>query len=898
MIGKTISNYKILEKLGEGGMGVVYKAHDTKLGREIALKALPEEFAQDRERLARFEREAKLLASLNHPNIATIYGLEESEGLNFLTLELVEGETLAGKLTSGPLKVKDALEMCRQIAEALESAHQKGIIHRDLKPSNIKVTPEGKVKVLDFGLAKAFEVAEVGDAAGMDPYKSPTMTVGSSRSGVIMGTAAYMSPEQARGKALDKRTDIWSFGCVFYELLTGKQLFLGETTSDMVAGILKQEPDWKALPKELPLRIRDLLRRCLQKDPNKRLHDIADARIEIEEAQSQPSAPTIESIVEIEEPQPATRRSLIPWIITVLIAVIAIILAWQWIRSMSSSKINVSRFVLKIPKDQAFINSTGPDIILSPDGISFVYVGQGELGRQLFLRKMDQLEASPIPGTDGAYSPFFSPDSQWVGYFSEGKLKKASLLGGPPLTISDVSGLTPYGGTWGQNGMIILGAWGSGLFQVSSAGGVPQSITTPDAEQGETSHLWPDFLPGDEAVLITLWKSSLEDMSIGVVNLKTGDVKRLMEMGTCARYSHSGHLLYGSPDGSLLAAPFDLSRLELKGSVISLLEGLIIGGAGSLNFTVSRNGSLVYTTGETALRTIVMVDRQGIEQFLGEEQRYFRSPRFSPDGKQVSCEIQDGSTYDVWIYRLEHGPLTRLTFGNYDIYPTWTPDGERIVFSSNRAGDNDLYWKKADGSGDAELLFKAEFEQFETSLSLSQDGKLMAYRETHPTTGMDICVLPLEGERKPQPFLNTSFRENSPMLSPNGRWLAYSSNESGESQVYVRTFPDVSGGRWQASTEGGQEPLWSRDGRELFYRSNDRKIVSVAVKTEPIFELGTRKELFEDVYIKRYQHSNYDIHPDNKRFVMVKPKELISAEMIVVLNWFEELKRLVPVDKR
>ncbi|MCK4758851.1 MAG: serine/threonine protein kinase, partial [Candidatus Aminicenantes bacterium] len=305
MIGKTISNYKILEKLGEGGMGVVYKAHDTKLGREIALKALPEEFAQDRERLARFEREAKLLASLNHPNIATIYGLEESEGLNFLTLELVEGDTLAGKLTSGPLKVQDALEMCRQIAEALESAHQKGIIHRDLKPSNIKVTPEGKIKVLDFGLAKAFEVAEVGDAAGMDPYKSPTMTVGSSRSGVIMGTAAYMSPEQARGKALDKRTDIWSFGCVFYELLTGRQLFIGETTSDMVAGILKQEPDWKALPKELPVRIRDLLRRCLQKEPNKRLHDIADARIEIEEVKSKPSEPTIESIAETEEIQPS-----------------------------------------------------------------------------------------------------------------------------------------------------------------------------------------------------------------------------------------------------------------------------------------------------------------------------------------------------------------------------------------------------------------------------------------------------------------------------------------------------------------------------------------------------------------------------------------------------------------
>ncbi len=894
MIGKTISNYKILEKLGEGGMGVVYKAQDTKLGREVALKALPEEFAEDRERLARFEREAKLLASLNHPNIATIYGLEESEGLNFLTLELVEGETLAGKLTSGPIKVKEALEMCRQIAGALESAHEKGIIHRDLKPSNIKVTPEGKVKVLDFGLAKAFEVAEVGDAAGMDPYKSPTLTVGSSRSGVIMGTAAYMSPEQARGKALDKRTDIWSFGCVFYELLTGQQLFIGETTSDMVAGILKQEPDWKALPKELPVRIRDLLRRCLQKDPNKRLHDIADARIEIEEIQSKPSAPTIESVVETEEPQPATRRRLIPWSLTVLMAVITVFAIWQWRRPISSTRSNVSRFPLEIPSDQQFIDSTGPDMALSPDGRCFVYVGQGGSGRQLLVRKMDQLDASPIPGTEGAYCPFFSPDSQWVGFFSEGKLKKVSLLGGPPLTISDTS--NPMGGSWGQNGMIIFGTFSSGLFQVSSAGGVPQSITIPDAEQGVTSHRWPDILPGDKAVLFTIWKGSLDVASIGVFDLKTGKAKRLIEMGTFPRYAHSGHLVYGGSDGSLLAAPFNLTSLEVKGSVISLLDGIHITAGGPLNFTLSRNGSLLYIKGAALDYTIVLVDRRGNEQPLGKEQRNFRSPRFSPDGKRLAFDILEGSSRDIWIYKLEKGPLTRLTFGKYDLYPTWTPDGERIVFSSNRTGEPDFFWKKADGSSDAEPLFAAEYPQYETSLS--PDGKLLAYRETHPSTGMDIYVLPLEGERKPQPFLNASFREVTPMISPDGRWIAYASNESGILEVYVRTFPDFGGGRWQASTGGGQEPLWSRDGREMFYRSGDNKIVSVPVTTGPMFELGTRKVLFEDVYIKRYQHTNYDIHPDNKWFVMIKPSEMESADMIIVLNWFEELKRLVPVDKR
>jgi dipeptidyl aminopeptidase/acylaminoacyl peptidase len=379
------------------------------------------------------------------------------------------------------------------------------------------------------------------------------------------------------------------------------------------------------------------------------------------------------------------------------------------------------------------------------------------------------------------------------------------------------------------------------------------------------------------------------------VDLKTGNVKLLMEMGTCPRYALSGHLVYGGSDGSLLAAPFNLARLEVKGSVISLLDDIHITSGGPLNFTISHNGSLVYTKGGALKHTIVMVDRQGKEQPLGKEQRTFRSPRFSPDGKQVAFDIADGSSLDIWIYKLEQGPLTRLTFGEYDLYPTWTPDGERIVFSSSSAGDPDLFWKKADGSSDAEPLLTAEYPQYETSIS--HDGKLLAYRETHSSTGMDIWVLPLEGERKPRPFLNTSFREVTPMLSPNGRLIAYASTASGQSEVYVRTFPDVGGGRWQASSGGGQEPLWSRDGRELFYRSRDNKIVSVAVNTEPVFELGARNVLFEDVYYKRYQHSNYDIHPDNQRFVMVKPSETISADLIVVLNWFEELKRLVPTKK-
>ncbi len=878
--GSTVAGkYKIIEVLGKGGMGIVYKAEDTKLKRTVALKFLSPELTRNSEAKERFILEAQAASALDHNNICTVHEIDESEGQMFIAMAYVEGQSLRERIIQGPLKLEEALDIAAQISAGLHEAHEKGIVHRDIKSSNIMITSKGQAMIMDFGIAKLSGETKI------------------TQTGTTMGTVAYMSPEQARGEKVDHKADIWSLGVVLYEMVIGQLPFKGDHEQAVMYSILNENPEpMTALRTGVPMELERIVSKSLQKDPAIRYQHTDDMLVDLRFLKENLTAffkspvvpgPTLTKL------QAKPWKRVLPWGLFCLMTIASAILLWLWIRPTTSTRSNVSRFFLKIPYDQQYIPSFGQDIILSPDGRSFVYVGQGELDRQLLVRKMDQLDASPIPGTEGASSPFFSPDSQWVGYFSGVKLKKVSLMGGPPLTISDVS--SPSGGTWDQNGMIIFGTNSSGLFQVSSTGGVPQSITTPDAEQGVTSHRWPDILPGDDAVLVTIWKSNMEDVSIGVANLKTGKVKSLMDMGTYPRYALTGHLVYGSPDGLLLAAPFDLSRLEVKGSVISLLDGIHITSDGPLYFTLSHNGSLVYLKGESLNYSVVMVDRQGIEQSLGKEQRTFRSPRFSPDGKQVAFGIRDGSSLDIWIFKLDYGPMTRLTFGTRDIYPTWTPDGERIVFSSGRTGDPDLYWKKADGSSDVELLFKAESPQYETSLSL--DGKLLAYRETHPSTGMDIHVLPLEGERKPQPFLNTSFREVTPMLSPNGRWLAYASNESGRSEIYVRIFPDVGGGRWQVSTEGGQEPLWSRDGRELFYRSYDKKIVSVAVDIEPEFELGTRKILFEDVYVKRYQHSNYDIHPNNDRFVMVKPRDMQSVEMIVVLDWFEELKRLVPTEK-
>lgn len=901
MIGKTISNYKILQKLGEGGMGVVYKAQDTKLEREVAIKVLPEEFAKDLDRLARFKREAKLLASLNHPNIATIYGLEESDGEHFLALELVEGETLADQLSSGPLKSQEALETCRQIAEALESAHEKGIIHRDLKPSNVKVTPEGQVKVLDFGLAKAFEVSETGKASSVDPFKSPTLTVGTSRSGVILGTAAYMSPEQARGKPLDKRTDIWSFGCLLYELLTGRQMFKRGTTSDTIAAILEHEPDWENLPENLPLGIRTLLFRLLQKDSRKRLHDIADARIVIEEVLAEDSRPFQKTFRTPAEVSTRGWRRAVPWSLVGVIAIIAVIAFWNPWRNDKPLRKSITQFAINLPPTRTLDPGLRPSVAISSQDRNIVYVSVHEDRTQLYLRAMDQLHATPIPGTDDASGPFFSPDGEWIGFFASGKLKKTSLSGGAPQILCDAA--LGRGACWGpDNNIIFTAAPGTGLWRISANGGEPQVVTRLDLENGELTHRWPEILPGGKAILFTIRtssNSSFDDASIALFSFKTGQKRILIEGGAIARYVPTGHLAFARA-GTLHAVPFDLEKLQVTGPSIPILERVIIDPAtGAAQFSFSENGSLVYIQGDLwiAERTLLKVNHKGEIQPLTKKRHPFQTPRSSSDGKRLAVMIEAAND-DVWIYDISRDNFTRLTYeAGSNVSPIWTLDSQKVIFSSNRAGPYNIFWKPVDSSGPAEQLTTSEYIEFPNSLS--RDGKALIYTQNHPITGLDIWLLPFQEKSKPRRFIITSYNEFAPTISPDGKGIAYVSDESGQNEVYVQQFPGL-GGKKQISTKGGAFPVWAPNGRELFYVNGD-KMMAIEISIGPTFEISSPRQLFEGGYLSRSANPsipNYEISSDGHHFLMIRSEQKMApTKLHVILNWFEELKRLIPSKK-
>ncbi|MCH8267337.1 MAG: serine/threonine-protein kinase [Acidobacteria bacterium] len=900
--GTQLGTYEILSHIGSGGMGDVYRARDTKLRREVAIKVLPDAFAQNPERLARFEREAHLLAALNHPNIATIHGLEESGGTHYLIMEMVPGDTLAERIQhDGAVPIEEALGIATQIAEALEHAHEKGVIHRDLKPANVKVTPDGKVKVLDFGLAKAF----AGDAPGTDLSSLPTLSASVTREGVILGTAAYMSPEQARGKEVDKRTDIWAFGCVLYELLTGRQAFQGESITDIIAAILKGEPEWQALPETTPAKVRDLLRRCLQKDLRRRQQHIDDARIEMEEALSTPATagPAAAPI-----PARTSWRQVLPWGIVFLVvgAIIASIAVWNL---NPEAPRPVSRFALTLSETELLGSAAGyglnePVVALSPDGTRLVYVAN----QQLYLRPMDSLEARLISGTEGAISPFFSPDGQWVGFFAEGKLKKVSVSGGAVLTLCDAPG--SRGGSWGTDKTIVFGKLGAGLLQVSAAGGTPQELTT--LKEGEAQHFYPHSLPGGKAVLFNVRTGLIETSRIEVLLLETGEQRELIQGGTHARYVPTGHLVYaqaGTP-GTLLAVPFDLERLEVTGNPVPIVEGVMQLNTSYLaQFSFSHLGTLVYVPAASDLQggmTLVWVDRTGAVEPLAAPPRQYRNPTLSPDGQRLAVTIP-GLPPDVWVYDIARHTLIRLTFEGDNRLPIWTPDGKRVTFRSNRAGGPwNLFWKSADGSGTAERL--ATSERTQTPSSWSPDGRLLAFYDRiftggTSTTEGDIWVLPLEGDPstssgragKPQPFLQTQFYEAAPMFSPDGRRLAYVSNESGKNEVYVQPFPGP-GGKRQISTDGGAEPVWARNGRELFYR-NGSQMMAVEIATEPTFSAGLPRLLFEGNFQPSAASlANYDVTPDGQRFVMIQEGAPDSPppQINVVLNWFEELKRRVP----
>jgi serine/threonine protein kinase/Tol biopolymer transport system component len=918
MIGKTLSHYQITNLIGKGGMGEVYQAKDQTLGRDVAIKVLPEEFAKDTDRVARFQREAKLLASLNHPNIAAIHGLEESGGTSFLVLELVEGETLSDRIKKGPISVEESLKLALQIAEALEAAHDRGVIHRDLKPANIKVTPESKVKVLDFGLAKAF----AGEQAEMNLSNSPTLSDAATQQGVILGTAAYMSPEQAKGKAVDKRADIWAFGAVLFEMLTGRQLFKGETVSETLAAVLMREPDFSTLPPNLHPRIRLLLERCLEKEPKDRYHDIADVRVDIQKALADPSGVFAQPITGVE---PKTKlRTVLPWITAALVLGLITAGVAVWKLKPPEPK-RVMRFTYELPEGQQLFvppNVGGIHLAVSPDGSQFVYLATDGL----CLRPVDALDARLLAGTDkDSTEPFFSPDGQWIGYWSQSdqKLKKVAVSGGAPVVICDTTPLV-LGASWNPDNTIIYSDLFTGVMRVSADGGTPEVLikgTILNAAK-EGFPVLPRMLPDGKTVVFTNYTGNdPSNYQIGIQSLKSGERKILLRSGVAPVYLPTGHLVYSlvnNNTANLLAVPFDLDKLEVKGGSVSLLEGI-------RTAAISDSGTLVYvpqpgtspvpkgeaaaTTSASTGNTLVWVDRQGKEEPLGTAPDDYQGLKISPDGTKVALAINAAGNQDIWIWDIPHKTPTKLTFDKANnSSPIWTPDGKRIVFYSSRGGElGGVYSKSADGIGEAELLASKPDRAIAPS-SFSRDGKTLALGELSLTPlGADIGMMSMEGKREFKELLKEKYFEVEPQISPDGRFLAYQSDESEKGQIYVRSFPNVNEGRWQVSSDGGGSPLWSPDSRELFYRNGDATMV-VKVETEPAFQHRNPEVLFRGTYllsnsVRTITRTPWDIHPNGKKFLMIKPAASTGAaptaagprKINIVLNWTEELKQRVPV---
>jgi predicted Ser/Thr protein kinase/WD40 repeat protein len=870
--GTRLGPYEILASLGAGGMGEVYRARDTRLGRDVAIKVAHEQFSE------RFEREARAIAALNHPNICQLYDV----GPNYLVMELVEGDAL-----QGPLPLAEALRIASQIIEALEAAHEKGIIHRDLKPANIKITPQGVVKVLDFGLAKALEPERIGI-----PENSPTLTLRATQVGMILGTAAYMSPEQARGHDADKRSDIWVFGTVLYEMLTGRRAFEGETISDVLASVLKTEPDWARVPPQ----VQRLLRRCLEKDPRKRLQAIGDAKLLLEDA---PPAPV------------ASRTRILPWAIAAVTVVGLLIALAGWWRATRPVDHPLMRLSVDLGPDAvAGARSTAA---ISPDGTRLVFPIRAGDKQTLATRLLDQPRATPLAGTEDGVDPFFSPDGQWVGFFAGGKLKKISVTGVAAVTLCDAP--NPRGGSWGEDGNIIAAlTFSGGLSRIPAAGGVPQQLT--ERKQGETSHRWPQVLPGDNAVLFTVSTGSTsnlvdyEDASIDIVSLRTGQRKNLWRGGYFGRYlpanGSAGYLTYVH-QGTLFGVPFNPSRLEVQGSPIPLLEDVagnsIAAGGGQLDF--SKTGTLVYLSGKESIRSwpVVWMDSSGKTQPLLAKPGYYLTPRLSPDGQRLALAVGTNTGFDIRVYDLMRDSMTRLSFAPGDNrWPVWTPDGKHIVFRTSSSSGAMLNWIRADGAGEAQKLLESKDDI--RAHSFSPDGRRLAYYEqTAGTT--DLWTLPLDlsdlehpKPAKPEPFLRTPFNELIPVFSPDGRWLAYTSDESGRYEIYVRPFPGP-GGKWQISTGGSQYAFWSRDGRELFYETPDNHIMVVEYTTKGDSFLPGKPRLWSEEQIYDTGTVNASLAPDGKRFAVFPRPESAeegtgSLHVTLLLNFFDELRRRVP----
>jgi len=898
--GTKLGEYDVRELIGAGGMGEVYRATDTKLGRDVALKLLPEGFARDRERLARFKREAKLLASLNHPNIAVIHGLEESDGVHFLVMELVPGETLAERVAGGPLPVPEALKIGRQVADALEHAHKKNITHRDIKPANIKVTPEGIVKVLDFGLAKAFADEAV------DPSEASTLSAMPTEDGRILGTPTYMSPEQAQGKQVDRQTDIWAFGCVLYELLTAKRAFPGENTTQTIAAVLRSEPDWQKLPQATPPPIRELLRRCLQKDQSRRLHSAADAALEIEDARSAPASVELSAAPVV--PHRPGWGQMMRWAVAAVALLLAVALS-VWYLGRRPAQPEIMRLSVATPGMASYLS-------VSPNGKYLTFSAADSSGRPLiWIRPVDSLTARPLPGTEhAAFRTFWSPDSRYLGFFADGKLKTVDVSSGTVQNVAEA--LSGRGGTWNRDGTIVFAPQvNGGLARVSEAGGVVSPVTTLDSSRQETGHRYPQFLPDGRHFVYFAATEQRENAGIYVASLDSKGTHRVLGAESLAAYSPPGYLLFLREE-ALMAQPFDADRLELTGEPVHVADGVVQYRLAAIaDFDVSETGVLAYIDAASLNTRLVWFDRSGKELgTIGPPLEYGNlvTPELSPDGKRIAMAPGPQGSEDLWLWDVAGGTTSRFTFDPArDSSPQWSPDGSRIIFRSNREGRrrSHLYEQTSSGEGNEVRLYE-NAGNFNLNLhDWSSDGRFVVYATVGENTGFDLWALPLSGDsgpagveaRKPFAYLQTEGNQSQAQFSPDGRWMAYVSNESGRDEVYIQSFP-TPGSKRQVSAGGGVQPRWRRDGSELFYLANDLKLMAVPVGSDPAMgrlEIGSPTTLFETRLSYRgtaalEMRQSYDVTADGQRFLLNLPANESGSTITVILNWTAGLKQKVP----
>ena len=878
-VGAMLGPYKIEESIGAGGMGEVYRARDTRLERSVAIKVLAPHLAERPEHRQRLEREAKAISSLSHPHICPLYDVGHENGVDFLVMEFIEGETLADRLARGPLPIEEVLRYGIQIADALEKAHRQGIVHRDLKPGNVMVTASG-AKLLDFGLARA----DAGSVDGGDLTVSPTVSKPLTAAGTVIGTYQYMAPEQLEGKTADARTDIFALGAVLYEMATGQRAFRAETQASLIGAIMHEQPQpVSTVQPMIPPAFDRVIQSCLAKDPEERWQTAHDVKLQLQWIAEGGS------VVGLPAPVAARRKSRerLAWIAFAIAVLAAALFAVGYVRRAPAPLLQ-TRFEIVPPPELATVGSPR----ISPDGRFLAYRGVDSTGNaQLWLRPMDSVDARPLAGTEGASGdrrPIWSPDSRYIAFFVGRKLKKVPVAGGPAQTICDADGAD---GSWSTNGEILYdGEATDPLMRVPAAGGIAKPEVRVEELEDISALGWPEFLPDGEQ-FIFLADQLEEDSRVMIWSLGSGEGRVLMNSDSRVQYVEPGYLVYVL-NGMLVAHPFDADAGTLIGDPLPLADSIGVSAVGLADFSASHNGTLVYRAGQTGARKLLWRDRAGRELGQVGEPAEFMTTSLSPDGQRlvVNVEEPEGDNIDLWIHDLERGVASRFTFDDsYDLVPLWSPDGSRIVFSSGRGeGSDAMYWKDASGAGVAELLLQAEEDIYPSDWS--RDGSVLAFNRYGSDTGWDIWALPMDGSSEPFPILQSEFAEVRPGFSPDGRWLVYNSNESGNMEVYVTQFPGP-GGKWQVSTNGGREPRWSADGSEIFYLDASESLVTVPVSTDNTFRAGMPETLFEAELFPFVGRNRYLVTDDGQRFLMLSPVGGESVRPIsVVLNWHAGLE--------